>query len=239
MPLEEGERNYAGNGLYYLGRDLDFLLEMSNIFPSYSIWRLVPLSVILPHIQELIYIGIFQIIGSLLLLRLFVVNNKLMEYSVGRSIQISIKWILCLGVFVFFIEMVYFYFYQIDFLFANFVDQNIEQQKLNLHPIYFSFYFLVGCVGAAIFEELFFRKFLFSHFRKKMPFYLAAIISSLLFSFAHNFDFLILFQTFVCGLISCYIYEQSKSICGCILFHFLGNFILFLLPLFYPLELFN
>lgn len=239
MPLDEGERIYAGNGIYYFGRDLDFIIERSGVFPPNSIWHLVPLSVVLPNILELIFIGAFQLIGSVLLLKLYFTHGQSIEYSVGKSLQISIAMILGLGVFVFFVEIFYFYIYQVDFLFANFVNQNIEQQKLNLHPAYFSFYLLVGCLGAAIFEELFFRKILFSYFRKRAPFFLAAIFSSLFFAFAHNFDLQILFQTFICGLIGCYIYEQSKSIWGCFLFHFMGNFLLLLLPVFYPLDLFN
>lgn len=239
MPMDEGQRLYSGNGIYYLGRDLDFIIERYRFFAPHSIWRLVPMCVVLPNILELVYIGFIQILGSLLLLKLCVAEPKSIEYSVGRSLQISFSMIIGLGVFVFFVEIFYFYMYKVDFLFTNFVNQNMEQKKLAAHPVYFLFYFLVGCLGAAIFEELFFRRFVFVFLRKKMPFILASVFSSLLFAFCHQFDLILLFQTFACGLICCFIYEQSQSIWGCILFHFIGNFFLFILPLFYPFELFR
>ena len=239
MPIEEGGRLYSGNGVYYLGRDIDHLIERSRVFAPYSIWCLVPMSVVLPQVFELLMIGFFQIIGSLILIKILKFNSKSLEYSVGRSLQLSISIMLGIGVFLFFVEIFYFYIYKVDYFFSHFVNQSLEQQKLNAHPLYFLFFILVGCLGAAIFEELLFRRFLFVAFRKKMPFILATILNSLVFALCHEFDFSILLQTFACGLICCYIYEQFQSLWGCVLFHFTGNFVMFILPLFYPLDSFQ
>ena len=104
MPLEEGATRFAGNGWYYLGRDLDFYIEGSSFFAVDSIWRLMPLKVVLPAIQDLVLIGIFQLFCLSLLTKYFYANNhiinissKTIDYSFGKSIRFSLEIVLGFG----------------------------------------------------------------------------------------------------------------------------------------------
>lgn len=253
MPLEEGSNYYAGNGWAYLGRDLDFYLEGISLFAIDSIWRLMPLKVVLPQVQPLLFIGVIQIFCYLLLTKYFYANHRILThatqtiaYSKGKSLQISFTFILGLGLTLFTLESFYYFFYQKDLIFEQFVSIDIDVQKLNLHPLYQIAFILVGCLGAAIFEETLFRRILFPMLRMKMPFGLSAILNILLFVCMHlifagtlEFDWMVILQTSICGLIGCIIFEYSKSIIGCILFHFTGNLFIFLIPILYPLDQFQ
>lgn len=246
MPLEEGQRQYAGNGWFYVGRDLDFYLEGLQLIELDSIWRLMPLKVVLPQIQPLIYIGIFQIICVSLLLKCFFDKNRILtdvvktnDYSIGRSIRLGFDFIVCFGVILLTCEIIYQIFFNGDFIFEFFMDHQMDLHKLNLHPIYFSVFLIVGCLGAAIFEETFFRRILFPLLRHKFPFSLSAILNAMMFACLHEWSLLIFIQTLLCGLVSCMIFEKTKSVAGCILFHFSANFSLLIIPMFYPMEMFN
>lgn len=246
MPLQEGGEYYAGNGWYYLGRDLDFYIEGSSIFAVDSIWRLMPLAIVLPQLQELIFIGIFQVFCFLLLTRYFYShhhdlkkNSRSIDYSMGKSLQICLILFVGLGLIFFSIEISFYLIYKRDIIFEYFVSSDINQQKLILHPLYFFIFSLVACLGAAIFEETFFRKILFPLLRNKMPFLMAALLNALLFASLHEINWMIFIQSFIGGFLSCLIYEYSKSILGCILFHFLGNFCLISITTFYPLSQFH
>jgi membrane protease YdiL (CAAX protease family) len=262
MPLEEGAVRFAGNGWYYLGRDLDFYIEGSSFFAVDSIWRLMPLRVVLPAIQDLILIGIFQLFCLSLLTKYFYANNhiiknssKTIDYSLGKSIRFSLEIVLGFGLILSCTEIIGYIFYEKDLIFENLVSNiNINQQKLVLHPVYFFVFTIVGCFGAAIFEENFFRRYFFPLLRMKMPFVLSAIINSFLFACMHQISdivnalskanmleisWTVMIQTFICGFIGCYIFEKTKSVIGCVLFHFAGNFCLFVLSVFYPLSMFS
>lgn len=245
MPLAEGQKHYAGNGWFYVGRDLDFYLEGKSFFGIDSIWRLMPLKVVLPQIQSLIYIGIFQFICIYLLAIVFFDKHRIIsdviksiDHSVGRSLRLGFVFIVCFGLILLTSEIIYKILYNGDLIFDYFMDHQMNQHKLNLHPIYFSVSLLVGCIGAAIFEETFFRRILFPLLRHKMPFLLSAILNATLFACMHEWSSLIFIQTFLCGFVSCVIFEKSKSIAGCIFFHFSANFSLLIVPLFYPMDVF-
>ena len=246
MPLSEGSINFAGNGWYYVGRDLDFFIEGNSFFPIDSIWRLAPLRVVLPATQDLIFVGIFQLFCFLLLTKYFYVNHsffnnssKTIDYSLGKSLRLCAFFVIGFGLILLSSEIIYNVIFQKDLILECFVSLDINQQKLVLHPIYFTIFSLVGCLGAAIFEETFFRRILFPLLRIKLPFVLAAILNALLFAGMHEFNKEVILQTFICGFVCCIIYENSKSIAGCILFHFLGNLFLLIIPTFYPMDLFR
>ena len=76
---------------------------------------------------------------------------------------------------------------------------------------------------APIFEELFFRKFLFSKLLEKNKIWVAILISSLCFSAIHFPTPNSLIPTFIWGVVSCIIYLKTKNIIYLIIIHFLNN----------------
>ena len=77
-----------------------------------------------------------------------------------------------------------------------------------------------------IFEETIFRGFIFPAFAKRTGVIWAAIISSVLFGFAHG-QANIFVYTLVLGLLLCYLYVKTKSIIPGIIVHMLNNLLAF------------
>ncbi|WP_405399166.1 CPBP family intramembrane glutamic endopeptidase [Maribacter sp. Asnod2-G09] len=103
---------------------------------------------------------------------------------------------------------------------ANFQPYNRTYGELNFEPLYFM---LGTLIIAPIFEELFFRKFLFSKLQEKYQLNLAIIISSICFSAIHFETPGNLLPSFIFGIISCLIYFKTKKISYSILLHFISN----------------
>ena len=78
-----------------------------------------------------------------------------------------------------------------------------------------------------IIEETVFRGFIFPAFAQKWGTVWGAIISSLLFGFAH-LQLNISVYTFVLGLLLCFLYVRLKSIFPGMLFHMLNNYLAFI-----------
>ena len=88
----------------------------------------------------------------------------------------------------------------------------------------FSYYYSVLIlILAPIFEEIFFRKILFTSLLKKHSLITSIIVSSLLFSAIHLPSYINLIPTFIFGIISCLIYIKTKNITYSIIFHFIAN----------------
>lgn len=85
-------------------------------------------------------------------------------------------------------------------------------------------YSLIGAlVISPIFEEVFFRKFLFLKLLEKHKLYIAIIISSICFSAIHFETPANLIPSLIFGVISCLIYFKTKKISYSILLHFINN----------------
>ena len=76
---------------------------------------------------------------------------------------------------------------------------------------------------APIFEELFFRKFLFGEVLKKHSLTISILVSSICFSIIHLPSYRNLLPTFIFGIIACLIYNRTKNIIYTIILHFLTN----------------
>lgn len=76
---------------------------------------------------------------------------------------------------------------------------------------------------APIFEELFFRKFLFGEVLKKNSLTLSILVSSICFSLIHLPSYRNLLPTFIFGIIACLIYNKTNNIFYTIILHFLTN----------------
>lgn len=91
---------------------------------------------------------------------------------------------------------------------------------------------MLQLVLAPIFEELFFRDYVFrSIWKSCLSFPKAALLSSLFFMLAHM---QIHPGAFLLGLVSCILYRSFKSILPCIAFHFLSNASVYFIPYFFP-----
>jgi membrane protease YdiL (CAAX protease family) len=88
---------------------------------------------------------------------------------------------------------------------------------------FFIYFRISSLLLAPIFEELFFRKFLFEKLMEKNKVFVAIIISSLCFSAIHFETPGSLISTFIFGVIACLIYLRTKNIWYTITIHFLNN----------------
>jgi membrane protease YdiL (CAAX protease family) len=81
---------------------------------------------------------------------------------------------------------------------------------------------LASTVLAPIFEEIFFRGFLFKGFRQKYGWKIALILSALIFSLFHG-QVATLIPTFLLGSLFAYMHQRTGSILPSIIMHFLVN----------------
>lgn len=86
--------------------------------------------------------------------------------------------------------------------------------------------FVSAVLIAPVVEELVFRGVVFPGFAKRMPVWLAAVFSSLVFGFLHG-QVNVGIYTFILGLILCTLVRRSGSIVPGIFLHFLNNLIAF------------
>jgi membrane protease YdiL (CAAX protease family) len=82
---------------------------------------------------------------------------------------------------------------------------------------------ITALLVAPVFEELFFRKFLFQKLLLKNGFLTVILVSSFLFSIIHWETPLNLIPAFIFGLISAFIFYRTGNIIYCILLHLLYN----------------
>ncbi|WP_324721629.1 CPBP family intramembrane glutamic endopeptidase [Salinimicrobium sp. HB62] len=82
---------------------------------------------------------------------------------------------------------------------------------------------------APLFEELFFRKFLFGKLLSRYSTTTSILVSSLCFSLFHLPSFRNLLPTFIFGVIACLLYKKTKNILYTIILHVLVNFLWFTL----------
>ncbi|MGN1344086.1 MAG: lysostaphin resistance A-like protein [Traorella sp.] len=104
-------------------------------------------------------------------------------------------------------------------------------QAFNQNPLIITF---TTIIYAPIVEEMVFRGAIFRGLRSKTSFFLAALISGLMFGFIHVFDSLLLgnFQdlwfliTYASlGFVFCYAYEKNQTIFAPMILHFMNNFL--------------
>ncbi|WP_299213475.1 CPBP family intramembrane glutamic endopeptidase [uncultured Aquimarina sp.] len=109
-------------------------------------------------------------------------------------------------------------------IYAYFSDTELEpfefSESSNLKIFYRGISVLII---APIFEELFFRKFLFGELLKKHSSIVSVIVSSICFSIIHLPSYRNLLPTFIFGIIACLIYKKTRNIFYTIILHFLTN----------------
>lgn len=86
--------------------------------------------------------------------------------------------------------------------------------------------FLVIVLAAPIVEELIFRGYLQGNLRAYMPWWLGAVVTSVLFGIAHG-QWNVGVDTFLMSMVACYLRERTGSIWAGIGLHMIKNFIAF------------
>lgn len=89
---------------------------------------------------------------------------------------------------------------------------------------HYSIVYVIGLIiFAPVFEEIFFRRFLFVKLLEKYNFWISIIVSSILFSAIHLPSYNNLLPTFFLGMLSGFIYYKTRKIIYSILLHLLLN----------------
>jgi len=95
------------------------------------------------------------------------------------------------------------------------------QYRLNMPII------LASLVFAPITEEFVLRGYAYQALRKNLPFFVAAVFSSLLFVISHAYfaEKAYILGTFIVGLLAAFLFHKTGSLISCIMFHLSVNFI--------------
>ncbi|MGP4073730.1 CPBP family intramembrane glutamic endopeptidase [Piscibacillus sp. B03] len=116
------------------------------------------------------------------------------------------------------------------------VEQSSENTMLIMDYINENIWFIIlPILFAPLLEEIIFRKIIFGQLYKKMNFFLAAVISSSLFSVLHM-DFTFTLTYIAMGLVFAYLYVKTKRILVPILVHMAMNTTVVLLQLTVDIE---
>ena len=174
------------------------------------------------------YMGIINIIPSciafsVVLFVIFKMNIK--REDIAKKVN-DIEWKIVLLLLILNVGM--FFFDRPCFDFTRMLDvinkveiapyMNYSGSNLSL------FYKCVSVVIVApVFEELFFRKYLFVELYKKYSFRISIIVSSICFSLIHLPSYRNLIPTFLFGIICCIIYTKTKNILYTIILHSISN----------------
>ncbi len=116
-------------------------------------------------------------------------------------------------------------FYDFEKIVDYYQNSNIKPYTGRFHGIdsFFIYFRISSLLFAPVFEELFFRKFLFEKLLERNKVLVSIIISSLCFSTIHFETPSSLISTFIFGVIACLIYLRTKNIWYTIAMHFLNN----------------
>ncbi|WP_017473306.1 CPBP family intramembrane glutamic endopeptidase [Amphibacillus jilinensis] len=117
----------------------------------------------------------------------------------------------------------------------------VDQQSQNTVEIMevaraFPLFILIIAVVGPVLEEIIFRKIIFGELYKRSNFWIAGVISGLIFAVIHN-DFTHLLVYFVMSFVFAFVYVQSKRIIVPIAAHVLMNTFVVIVQLFNPVEM--
>ena len=108
----------------------------------------------------------------------------------------------------------------VDFIKDIAIEPYAKSEKSNISIIYKG---ISALIIAPIFEELLFRKYMYTELLKKYSSNLSIVISSIFFTLIHLPSYRNLIPTFIFGIICCLIYRKTKNIFYTIILHFLAN----------------
>ncbi|MBA6157349.1 CPBP family intramembrane metalloprotease [Tenacibaculum sp. S7007] len=117
--------------------------------------------------------------------------------------------------------------------FKFFTEGNFRFILIEKSLIYSIIGVLLTSFAIACWEEFFFRGLLFiTLLKNKVNFHISAIISSLIFSFSHYYDIthsVWFIGLFFMGYLLCYLYRYTGSIWSVVGFHFIWDFLVFVI----------
>lgn len=102
-----------------------------------------------------------------------------------------------------------------DFLTAGLIDSGRRGLIADL---------ILAAVIAPVFEEIAFRGFLFTSLRNRIGPWAAALISTSIFAGLHSYSWMGLLSVAIFGLVMCWVFQKTRSLWPCIIFHAIGNF---------------
>ena len=174
------------------------------------------------------YIGVIGIVPyilsfSIILFLIFKMKirwNKGVEKVKNTDVN-TFLYLLILSVGLFFYDRPSFDFTKILDTINNIPIEPYVQKERNIISLFYKSISVL--VVAPIFEELFFRKYIFVELQKKYPYQISILISSICFSLIHLPSYRNLIPTFLFGVICCIIYTKTRNIIYPIFLHFLLN----------------
>lgn len=128
--------------------------------------------------------------------------------------KLTIKWIIILIISGILLS------YVIEFLFNIGTDNSkTESLQTRLSTINFVIAFVSAAIISPIYEEIFYRGFLYRWFRAKYGLIVGMLISSFIFTIVHIPTFNTLPYTFLSGLIFAWTYEKTNSVYPAMIIH--------------------
>ncbi len=182
------------------------------------------------------YIGLTMTIPRIIAyLLIFVVFKIKLNWKNGQSkingLEIKfIFYLLIITIGLEFFDRPFFDFSKILDSIKNLIaEPYVHTERSNVTLIYRG---ISALIVAPIFEELVFRKYLFTELLKKYSLKLSIIISSVCFALIHLPSYRNLIPTFIFGIICCLIYRKTKNIIYTIILHFFANLTWFLFSIY-------
>jgi len=173
---------------------------------------------------ELLDAAIYAYVGTFLIgliITVYLMRDDLKEERIAHPISVGkiVGWSI-LGVFMAWISQAIAVTIEIEFFGINPESENTEMivdfARANI------IFILIPAIIAPIVEELIFRKILFGTFYKKMNFFFAALLSSVVFALLHmDFEHFLIYATM--GFVFAFLYVQTNRIIVPIIVHMALN----------------
>lgn len=172
---------------------------------------------------------IFSSIIGFTFLWLFILRRNI-NFQNEKSQKINFFAVIAVVLMVFglyFAERPFYDFYNNVILNQEFKPRNLDISELNNSMTITEL--TTGILFAPIFEEMFFRKFIFSKLLKKNSVINSILISSLCFALIHLPNYRQAISCFYAGILYAYIFYKTQNIIYPILLHFIGNLFYYIL----------
>ena len=174
-------------------------------------------------------------IAIMLLLGVYIIALRPKQLSwqeVGIRIFPMKDWGLIIAYSIFVLIGAVFYVLLIDFLGFSWENSKTESLQQNITVFSVLIAFISAAIISPIYEEIFYRGFLYRWLRTRIGLTGGLLLSSLIFSVAHIPTYNVMPVNFLSGMIFAYAYERTNSILPSILIHGITNGLMVLLTSF-------
>lgn len=158
--------------------------------------------------------------------------KQLSWQEVGIRIFPMKDWGLIIAYSIFVLIGAVFYVLLIDFLGFSWENSKTESLQQNITVFSVLIAFISAAIISPIYEEIFYRGFLYRWLRTRIGLTGGLLLSSLIFSVAHIPTYNVMPVNFLSGMIFAYAYERTNSILPSILIHGITNGLMVLLTSF-------